>query len=219
MLHYVCLIDNNWQFAVVHFRLYVVSFLQYTSSQPLQVDGIFQGLHVMNQINVPANPSAWKIQTNSTPKVLRLPCSNKGAWWGNDESITVRLLTERIIGCREGAFAWSLLVSSGQWNIREPECVRVIYKNQQPRATGCSPKQLVVVGACSVQQNTSRFWHTDAAKRNQRKRRVSVGATLPPSPAAALLKTLATSSMLAVHTAAQSLSLFFRLFAVVVVFL
>lgn len=47
MLHYVCLIDNKWQF-VVHFRLYVVSFLQYTSSRPLQLDGIFQGLHVMS---------------------------------------------------------------------------------------------------------------------------------------------------------------------------
>lgn len=130
----------------------------------------------MNQINIPSNPSAWKIQTicktlwNSAPKVLRLPCSNEGARWGNDESKTFRLLTERIIGRREGAFAWSLLVSSGQWNVREPECVRVIYKNQQPWATGCSPKQLVVVGACSVQQNTSHFWHTHRCQKKPKEK-------------------------------------------------
>lgn len=149
-----------------------MSFLQYISSWPLHVDGIFQDLHaelwtksLMHQIEVlrTSRQIAETLQNCwfPIPILLCVPNSNEHTEWDNEESITAS--TDR-------NDRWASRMSgSGEWSVRDPECVRVIYKNQQPWAIDCSPKQLVVVGACSAPQNTSCFWHTDAAKRKPSK--------------------------------------------------
>lgn len=76
--------------------------------------------------------------------------------------------------------AWPELVSSSKQSVGEAESVRVIYKNQQPLATDCSPKQLVVAGARSVPRNTSHFWHTDCARRDLQRKRSSTATGLDP---------------------------------------